>query len=139
MVDTIEEFIFVDEYDEALPPEMNTEAPTAHAWRAGDHTHRYDLGISSGSSSSSSRASSSAVYTGSDPLCASYFNTQYIEDVMYLLKLIIELYELNEIKPLYERMGNDWLANKSMYRHRYVGVPPEKPKEKHLDDELFKI
>jgi hypothetical protein len=95
MVDTIEEFIFVDEYDEALPPEMNTEAPTAHAWRAGDHVHSYGLGISSGSSSSSSTTSSSQcrdAYMHADPVCASYYNTQCIEDIVYLLKLIIELY-----------------------------------------------
>jgi len=125
------------DYAEELPPEMNV---------AGGHNHSFAAGISSGSSSSSSTASSSFFgdghdnlrfrhHTFSDPLCASYF----VGDLAYLVKLIIELYDLEEIKPLYHKMNLEWLAQESMLRHRYVGQPPEKKKENLLDDELFKI
>ena len=133
---TLEEFYFEDEYDEAIPPEMNT----------GGHTHtrtQFPDGVSCSSSSSSSCSSSMAHgdysyrhHTWSDPVCASYF----VGDLAYLVKLIIELYDLDEIKPLYNKMNLEWLAQESMYRHRIYGTPPEpKKKENPLDDELFKI
>ena len=141
---TLEEFYFVDEYEEALPEDMNTGGGHVRA-----HTHSHAAGISSGSSSSSSTVSSSFGGDGhaygyqshdahmhTDPVCAALYNTHYIEDIVYLLKVIIELYELDELKPLFKKMSMNFLAHKSMYRHRYV---KPKEKEKHLDDELFKI
>lgn len=119
---------FVDEHYEELTPEMND---------AGGHSHW--AGVSSGSSSSSSTGSSScSTSTYSDPLCAVYFYQQYTEDLVHLVKLIIEFYELDEIKPLFDRMNINHLASLSMYRHRVVGPVPKK-EEKHIDDELFEI
>ena len=111
------------DYAEELPPEMNV---------GGGHSHW--AGVSSGSSSSSSSTVSSVPYnTMQDPMC-------YIEDICYLLKLIIELYDLDEIKPLYYRMSMDYRAEVSMYRYRYrYNYKEPKKEEKHLDDELFKI
>ena len=144
----IEEFIFTDELDvsdevwrntdyaEELPPEMNTDQ-----WKMRrEQLYRDMVGISSGSSSSSSSGSSSHSHTSDPRWTAEYYTRRYIEDLSYLIKLIIELYDLSEIKPLYDKMYIDHLANTSMYRYRIAGAPPEpKKKENLLDDELFKI
>ena len=101
------------------------------------------LGSGSSTSSSSSSSSTTASYPGSaghthqwdtwsDPVCAMYYLEEVVEDLSHLLKIIIELYELDELKPLYKKMAIDRWANDSIRRINYK-------KEDIIEEEIFKL